>query len=274
MAVDVEIKQKNFLKLNINKIIHLSGLSYGIFDEAYRIIDNQIGENTILYDSNNIERGFEVSMKGSDILLRLTLPTGRKDIQLFYNFIDMICKKVKATSFYRNGEEVAVEDISNLVNIEEEASMHAVEYVINNIIKNNYENYYIFGVRNPIAMNIDDMKNIGKNIEKLDEFLLSHQMQDVYYAAPKIYEVRNKMVGIYAVGPDIPSVLPFKPGIISNDNFKVEKWYIFIEGNIGIEYSNFINNVDTTNKYDCNHAIVNVSQSEMQELVSKFGETI
>lgn len=274
MAVDVEIKQKTFFKLNMNKIISLSGLSYGILDEAFRIIENQIGENTILYDSKNVERGFELSMKGTDILLRLAVPTGSKDIQLFYNFINQICKKVNATSFIRNGEEIALEDISKFIKIDEEGSINAIQHIINDMKANDFEVYYIFGVRNPIAMNSDDVKNIGTSIEKFDEFLLSHQMKDVYYAAPKIYNINNKIVGMYAIGPDIPSVIPFKPSIIANNDINVEKWFIFIEKNIGIEYSNFINNVDTSNKYDFNHTIVNVSKSKIQELVSKFGETI
>ena len=161
MAVDVEIKQKTFFKLNMNKIINLSGLSYGVSDEAFRIIENEIWENTILYDSKNVERGFELSMKGSDILLRLAVPTGSKDIQLFYNFINQICKKVNATSFIRNGEEIALEDISKFIKIDEEGSINAVQYIINDMKANDFEVYYepdllLHGLRYIYCLNCGD----------------------------------------------------------------------------------------------------------------------
>lgn len=54
MSVLVKIKQKSSFKkkLNVEAIIKLTNLSYGICDENYRLINNEVGNHTLLMMKN------------------------------------------------------------------------------------------------------------------------------------------------------------------------------------------------------------------------------
>jgi len=66
MSVMVKIKQKFIFKkkLSIEDIIKLTNLSYGICDENYRLIPNEIADHTLLYDVNRIARGIDLAIEG------------------------------------------------------------------------------------------------------------------------------------------------------------------------------------------------------------------
>ena len=95
MSVSVRIKQKSLFKkkLNIEEIIKLTNLSYGVSDENYRIIQNEIGKHTLIYDKNKLARGIDISLNDTDVVLLLSLPTSPSEIRKFYEVIEIICKK-------------------------------------------------------------------------------------------------------------------------------------------------------------------------------------
>lgn len=66
MSVMVKIKQKFIFKkkLSIEDIIKLTNLSYGICDENYRLIPNEIADHTLLYDVNRTARGIDLAIEG------------------------------------------------------------------------------------------------------------------------------------------------------------------------------------------------------------------
>ena len=77
MSVTIRIKRKPLFgkKLNIEDIIDLSGLSYGVCDENFRLMPNKTAEHTLLYDKNRLARGIDLSQDGTDTVLMLNLPT-------------------------------------------------------------------------------------------------------------------------------------------------------------------------------------------------------
>ena len=52
MSTNVRIKQKSLFKqkLEMEDIVALTGLAYGISDDNYRLIRNEMAENTLIYD--------------------------------------------------------------------------------------------------------------------------------------------------------------------------------------------------------------------------------
>ncbi len=93
---------------------------------------------------------------------------------------------------------------------------------------------------------------------------------DVYYASAHVYEVKNHLVGIYAIGPDIPSVVPTKPYIVLNQIEGIEDWYVILKDGKTIKYDDFIKNAGKTKYYDDNHVIVTLSDKKMDELIDKY----
>lgn len=92
MSVIARIKPKGLFKkkMSIQEIIGYTNLSYGVCDENYRLIENEIAKHTLLYDNAKPARGIDISMDEFDVVLQLSLPTTPSEIQLFYNTMIMI----------------------------------------------------------------------------------------------------------------------------------------------------------------------------------------
>ena len=58
MSTNVRIKQKALLKkkLEMKDIVALTGLAYGVIDDNYRLIRNEMAENTLIYDENRLAK--------------------------------------------------------------------------------------------------------------------------------------------------------------------------------------------------------------------------
>ena len=69
MSTNVRIKQKSLFKkkLEMKDIVALTGLAYGVIDDNYRLIRNEMAENTLIYDENRLARGIDLWLDGTDI---------------------------------------------------------------------------------------------------------------------------------------------------------------------------------------------------------------
>lgn len=272
MAVDVKIKQKSLFKkkVTIKEIIELTNLSYGVCDEAYRLIPKEIGPRTILYDKNKLARGIELSLENNDIILRLSLPTTPKEIRCFYKIIETICKNFNTNTYIRNEETVQIEDNGTFIKSDEEGSIYGLKDMKDILATKEYSYMQIFGVYHPIAIGSKEIKEIDNNLENFENLLNKLQQLDLYYAAPKLYQTPDKLIAVYAIGTEIPSIVPLKPGIISNKSKDIKDWFVFLPGNKAIKYEDFINNVDQDNYYDANHIIVCLKEEKIKDLITKY----
>lgn len=273
MSVTAKIKQKSIFqkKLTRDDIISLTGLSYGVCDENYRLIRDEKANNTLIYDKTKLARGLDLWMDNSDILLSLSLPTSPSEIRLFYNVIEKICNKINVKSYLRDDEKANIDEKEKYIKYDEEASVVALQD-LENKTKDEYQRFEIFGVYNAISIGQKELKRIDHNLENLEIFLNEIQSLDVYYATPKVYKNKDtdKIFGIYAVSAEIPSVVPNKPYIILNQIEGVEDWYVMIRKGKTIKYDDFINNIKTKEYYDANHIIVELNNKEIDDLLAKY----
>ena len=272
MSVSVRIKQKSLFKkkLNIEEIIKLTNLSYGVSDENYRIIQNEIGKNTLIYDKNKLARGIDISLNDTDVVLLLSLPTSPSEIRKFYEVIEIICKKFNTQNYIREEELVSIKDNEKFIKYDEEGSIAGLEDLQEKIGQNEYKRFEIFGVYNPISIGINEIKKINNNLYNLEEYLNRIQSLDVYYATPRVYRVKEKLIGIYAIGSNIPSVVPTEPYIVLNQIKGIEEWYAMLKEGKTIKYNDFINNAENKEYYDVNHIIVTLSDNEVDNLLEKY----
>ena len=280
MAVEVIIKQKSILKKEITiEDLLLENMDYGIMDENYRLSRGKIGEYTILYNTQSIQRGLEVSIKKKQINLRLPLPTGEGEITFFYEYIDKICEKFKTNTFEREGEIVNIHQNEKWIEIDKETSRKALETMNQDIEQKKYETMYLFGVYNPIAIGKRELEIIQNDIGKLGNFLHQLQSIDRYYASAKVYQKNDgNLFGLYVLTEEVVSIVPLKPSVFMNNDIKVEDWNIaFVYDNDmqgTISFDNFIKNIDTSELYDTEHFIITLSKNEMQKLIEKYKKEI
>ncbi len=272
MSVNVKIKQKGLFKkkLNIADIIKLTNLSYGVSNEHYCLNENEIAEHTLLYDKSKLARGIDLCMEGNDITLFLNLPTSIDEIKCFYDIIEKICNHLNIHEYIREDEVVSVKDSKKFIKYDEEGSIHGLEDLKDKLESEEYSGFQMFGIYNPISIGKKEIEKIDNNLDNLAKFLHELQSMDVYYASAHVYEVKNRLVGIYAIGPNIPSVVPTKPYIILNQIEGIEDWYVILKDGKTIKYDDFIKNAGKTKYYDDNHVIVTLSDKKMDELIDKY----
>ena len=277
MSVNITIKQTGLFKktLHPETVIKNCGLSYGINDENFRLCENEIGEYTLLFNrENGLARGIEFSLDNNEINLRLSLPTGEKEISLFYELTKNLCRMLKTKKFCREGETVGFDSIEQFIQDDIKGSEYGLEMIKNDLNNGKYKYMQIFGLINPISLGVNEMQKIGNDVSRFEKYLDELQSRDVYYAAPKVYNTGGKLIGLYAVMPDNPTVLPDKPYIVLNQIEGIEEWYIFFgEGKI-IKFEDLINNIDKNNYYDANHFVAQLSNDEINALVSQYGTEI
>ncbi len=272
MSVNVRLKQKSFFKkkLSIAEIIKILNLSYGVCDENYRLNRNEIASHTLLYDEKHLARGIDLSLDGPDILLSLSLPTSKEEIRSFYDIIDQLCHELKIQKYIRDEEPVNLKDKEKFIKWDEEGSIYGLESIQKNIGQNEYDHFEIFGIYNPISIGIKEIEAINNNLDNFSSFLNRVQSLDIYYAAPRVYQVHDRLIGIYVIGLNIPSVVPIKPYIVLNQIQGIKEWYVMLKEGKTIKYEDFINNIDQKEYYDANHIIVNLSEEKTKMLIDKY----
>lgn len=273
MSVCVRIKQKSLFKkkINIKDIIDITSLDYGYCDEHYCLKENEFGEHTLLYDKKKLARGIDVGIEGNDVTLLLNLPTSKEEIRTFYDIIEKICHYLKVENYIREEEIVSLGDNKKFIKYDEEGSINGLKDLKEKIDTNEYSGFQMFGVYNPISLGKKEMKIIDNDLDNLSNLLHKLQSLDVYYACAHVYEVDNKLVGIYAIGANIPSVVPLKPYIVLNQIEGIQEWFVILDHGKMIKYDDFIKNVGKTKYYDDNHVIVNIDENKVKDLIKKYG---
>ena len=272
MSVSVRIKQKGLFKkkLSIEEIIKITNLSYGVCDENYRLIKNEIANHTLIYDENKLARGIDISLDDKDIILLLNLPTSSSEIRTFYDVIEKICNELNIKQYIREEETVSLNDKEKFIEYDEKGSIAGLESLQKEIEKDNYKSLEIFGIYNPISIGLNEIKKINNSLDNFEEYLNQIQSLDVYYATPRVYKVDGKLIGIYAIGANISSVVPIKPYIILNQIRGIEEWYVMLKEGKTVKYDDFISNVTQKEYYDANHLIVTLSENEVDLLLDKY----
>lgn len=277
MAVDVTIKSSGLFKkqLTFQDILDCD-IRYGVMDEAFRLDEGKIGENTVIFSAKHICRGYEVTLKKGEINLRMPLPTSAFDINFFYDLIKMICGKMNVKTFIRDDEKVTFDDIENCKKMDIQASSGALIRMEEDIDNGKYDNMYIFGAINPISIGKRELDKISRDVEKFGEVMNQLQTMDVYYAKASIYQRKDETYfGVYVLTEGVVSVLPYKAKLLmANNDLKVNDWNIgfVINGNLEgfIPYSDFLDSIDKTEDYDSEHFIITLDEKKMTSLLSKY----
>ena len=143
MSVDVVIRSKGLFKKNLKiKDVIFENMRYGIMDEAYRLVENETGKYTVVFNSLEICRGYEISFEKQKVELKMALPTSNSDIEFFYEYVKRICKIMNTKEFERDGEKGTFDKIDSYKSMDISASISALENMEENINNGNYTSKY------------------------------------------------------------------------------------------------------------------------------------
>lgn len=272
MSVCARINRRSLFKehLGLHEIIEILNLPYGSYDGDYRLQEYDGSENALIYENNQFARGIELSLEKDEILLTLNLPTTLSEIRCFYDSIEKICQKLKKRSYLKNDEKVLLKEKERLIKCDAAASIEALRDIEGKLVSGEYVYFEIFGVCHPISIGLQEINEISQNLDCFAQFLDRLQSIDAYYATPRIYRIEDRLVGIYVVGPDIQSIVPIKPSVMSALRGQIEEWYILFGEERAIKYCDFIEHVKEKKYYDANHVLVALSNSEIESLTANY----
>lgn len=277
MSVNVTIKEKGLRKKKLEiKDVILEGMRYGIMDESYRLEEEKVLDNTVIFSDKEIARGYEISLEKGEIHLNMPLPTSENDIYFFYEYVKILCEKLKTKVFIREGEKCTFDQIPSFIDMDIKTSESALKLMEENMNKGEYENMYLFGALNPIAIGKKEIEKIDGNVSKLGELLDYLQRRDLYYAAPQIYQRKDgTYFGVYILTEDVPSIFPYQPKLLVTDKkIEVSEWNIGFVVNKEVKgfvsYDDFLSSVKKEENYDAEHFTIKMKEKEINELLEKY----
>ncbi len=265
MRKDQELALPSFL---------LPGMCYGVMDNNYCLQENVLGKYTVVFDSNNICRGFEFASEPGEIALRLSLPSGWRDIHFFYNFIKKICHRLQTMVFERDGEEMTLARLDECIRLDIKTSERVLLQMLADVCSGKYLNLNICGVKNPISLDEHSLRLIGGDTRKFDNYLHKLQSQDLYYAKANVYKKKDgELFGVYVLTADVASVLPYDANLcISGQDWQLNNWYVGLvfDGRLAgsVPYQALLAEINKQEwVYDAQHFIICLSKRQMQKLL-------
>lgn len=267
MSETIRIKNNG---LKITDIVDVEKDGYGVLDDAFRLKDEEIENSTILYNKGMLQRGMGVEIDEQFITLFQNLPTGKEDINYFYNKLKLILSKLGETEFYYDDELSSIEQIDNYIQYAIEVSEDAIIRMENMVASGECDTIEIFGVMNPISIGKNAFREIDGQLDNFANYLHRLQNQDYYYAAPLLFQKEDgEVCGIYVLTEDVLSVLPTKPTIYNSEIF-VSRYDIASnfenDDVIQVSYRAFLEVVNKDNIYDDRCFFVNLSKEQILEV--------
>lgn len=269
MSVNVRIMQKGFFrqkKFTMEDLVKLSHLAFGVMDENYTLIPNQVGDHTLLFDRKYLQRGIELYTWNHDICLNLSLPTSMDEIQLFYYLVKLYCDFMNTNQFVKDDVLMDFKDMDLQMVYDKRTSAEALMELEEKCVDEN-QYFEVFGILHPISIGKKELSYFHSDLDLFGNYLHSKQIVDAYFASPRIYNAHGKRIGMYALGANIPTILPLEPYVVLNQVEGIEEWYVFMEQKL-VKYADLMSYLSTSSYYDANHRLYTLSKEEIQNVLS------
>ena len=290
MSVRVNIEPAAvFKKPPVIQELLLPGWEYGTWDKGFSLQPGEIGTNTLVYETDKLARGINLERANYFVSLTHSDPTSRKEIYGFYEYLKKICEKMNVKKFTHNGLNMILSDIDNLIDVDIDNTKRSLTEMTDKINSGEVPVYFIFGVKNPIAIDKEQMEQFGSDIDKFAEYLDKMQHHDYYYAAP-ISTVEKKMEqktrGFFGknrtkgLKPDVSvvhtvpagkeTIFPIVPRVFSRKPVNVIKREVLLTfdkyDRERVDYDKFVACIDKSKKYDADCCVINLSDEELKSI--------
>lgn len=259
------IKQKYLIKkpLDINTLLAKTHLKHGIRYDSLITKVNQQGKFNWLFSDTSVTSGFEVWINNNSVYVGISLPNCPSDIYEYYHFIKLVCEQLKVTTFIRNNIKTSINKIDEYILQDSKQSDNLLKQYLNKIYFDITDSYLICGAYYPIYLGKKELEYIDGNSELLAQLLHNLQTLDMYYSEITFYkrEINNTYFALYPIYENMKLVVPYTP----IKNKKVSDYYAALPNAI-IPYNKFIDNIDTSVRYDEKNCIVELTWQKINEL--------
>ena len=298
MSVIVNIKHPKETKIDYKFLLaraNFENLYVGIQDEAFCIEDYKGKDDIrslyfVLFSKVKFHRGFSFKVdKNYNVELVLNYPCTKRDVLIFYKFINDYCLDFDITTFTEEGEEHTLEDIPKL----QEEKIEFNKKLIRDELKSGLT---IFGAVYPITLDDNFILNIryltpDKALNAFANYLDKLQHPMYYFAKPLLCECnkKDKYIAKYVLTKDVPSIFPsstylpfgydakykdnislWQVVIVDNPKDKEEKLVIYGE----LSYEDFCKSVNIRKHraFDKEHVLITIDDKLLHKIDKKLIE--
>jgi hypothetical protein len=286
MALHFSVKQKKKLDFDIKKLLTeedflTERMVYGVCGEGYNIEEGEVGNPTIIFDSEKIGRGIEVDVTEDEILLDIGMPASESDVNLIFELLEKALRVCEQDEFEFDEDVYKKEALEERKEAVKAAQKEALQTFFKMYKEGEHKELAIFGAVHPVSFGQDEFELIGVDSwTKFGEFLHQVQNQDLYYAKPIFLKKDDEVIGLYVLTSSVNSSFPLSPSYLHGNDIEDVRWMVGFydkenENIIGlVPYEEFLNHTDTTKKLDAARFIVKKDIEEMKSILGKYGENL
>lgn len=266
-------------KFDIEKLLS-EHMSYGVYEDAYRLEEGAKGFPTVVYDQEKIGRGVEVNVQRGKLTLDSLVPSTESDVEILFELmqraIDLL--GIKEIEFEdRKIKSELLEELKDDIKYINRLNLHILQDALE---EDPQRSLMIYGAVQIICIGEEVVNRIGESWEEYGNYLHEVQAQDLYFAKPMFLQKEEDILGLYILTSGVISSLPLKKDfLVDTEETPVSKWGVgfndfFSEELLGmISYDDFLANVDTTNMLDAERFIIELNCDEMKKFLETYGET-
>lgn len=230
MAVTAEIYYKRENRFNLIEFFKNHGLSFGSYDEFYRLAEEGHKQPVVFYKEDFYARGIEGTWTNEKIQLSLFLPDVSGDFDLFIEMIGYLLKELEIDYAAIDGCEYTLENLKDAYKQIAMSNKIVMDMLSKSSKENSADIVEIFGVKNPLTLSPIMMECFEKSEEEFAAWMDSRQNFDYYYAVPLIFTAENnRTIGVYCIPKDAETILPDFPNMRVMNRKDVDDWYLMLD---------------------------------------------
>lgn len=267
MYATFEIKINIISKITLDEIIKLSGLNYGIMSDSYILNRNETGIYNILYDKNRIGRGIELRIDKRKIYLTIGYPNTKYEINIFYELIEKICKRLKIKYFYKDKEKLNIIKKEEYIEKDIKSSIELLKKIEQKVLLGINKNELVLGGINPIYLGKREFECIDSSIDNFEQVLHDYQNKSLTMCEPQLYKRANETIySVFYVYENDRTVLK-KNASVYPFRYNVQDHYICLGGVNYIRYNDFIDFIKQFEYYDDESIIIKISSDDVYKII-------
>lgn len=278
MSVEVTLTASSPIKLDLEKML---GRNYFVairdsYDRAWpEIIAPEPSNNLVIFNSYCLGRGVDLNFVNPNTIdLIMHTPGSTVDLEIFKFLLKKLVKKLKLSEIVCDNEIFATEKISDIEKRAEENLKMGMDFLLSDaIIESPVE---IIAYKGPISIDEEErLQFLGGQVE-FDKYLSKK------LSMPGVNELLVPIIAMTDLGT-IWTITGLKAGRYMilpkkarprNREMRVDYFVVFNDSGKAISYENFLQEVDTSKRFDAERFIVKLTKKELEDIFNKYPDAL
>lgn len=212
MAREIVVKNSRLFKrpLPISQLIESIGCGYGVMDEHFRLSLNEMSNDGpfVIFDKQHIGRGVQILGwdNRKEIRLRLTTPSTKYDVDLFYTFAKEIASHWKSKTIVIDETTISFSDIDKYREADYNMNINVLSKASSLFNSSSPTLYCAFF---PISISVEQLQACSSDYDSFAHLLHEKQSLFPFFSRPMFITLgEEETSSVYTVIEDGYFILP------------------------------------------------------------------